>query len=82
MQTKASAEAEQPQSPSAAAFYIGTLAAELARIARRHDLDALGYILDMARLEAEQIVKGTAPPGNPPLQDLDGSFGRATRSRR
>jgi hypothetical protein len=38
---------------AAAAGYIATLAADLAAIAQRHGLDTLGYILDMARLEAE-----------------------------
>jgi hypothetical protein len=40
---------------SDAALYIRLLAGELARIAKRHDLEALAYILDMARLEADQI---------------------------
>ena len=37
--------------------YIASLVEELARIAKGHDLDALAHILDMARLEAEQISK-------------------------
>jgi hypothetical protein len=37
----------------AAADYVAELSAELARLARSHGLDTLGYILDMARLEAE-----------------------------
>jgi len=40
-----------------AALYIASLAEELARLAKRHDLGALAYILDMARLEADQISK-------------------------
>jgi hypothetical protein len=40
-----------------AALYIASLADELARLAKSHDLDALAYILDMARLEADQISK-------------------------
>jgi len=45
------------------ALYISTLADELARLARGHDFEALAYILDMARMEAEQICKqwGSAP---------------------
>lgn len=39
--------------PEAAAAYIAELSRDLAQIARRHGLDALGYILDMAQLEAE-----------------------------
>jgi hypothetical protein len=38
---------------AAAANYVAELSAELATLARRHGLDALAYILDMARLEAE-----------------------------
>jgi hypothetical protein len=37
----------------AAACYVATLTAELVEIAKRHELDTLAYILDMARLEAE-----------------------------
>lgn len=40
-----------------AALYIASLAEELARLAKRHDLDSLAYILEMARLEADQISK-------------------------
>jgi hypothetical protein len=38
---------------AAAANYVATLAADLAAVARQHGLETLGYILDMARLEAE-----------------------------
>jgi hypothetical protein len=56
---------------AAAADYVATVASELAQIARRHGLDALGYILDMARLEAENAARmnggkhGGANPGIP-----------------
>jgi hypothetical protein len=40
-----------------AALYIASLAEELARLAQSHDLDSLAYILDMARLEADQVCK-------------------------
>jgi hypothetical protein len=36
-----------------AANYVAELSTELANLARQHGLDALAYILDMARLEAE-----------------------------
>jgi hypothetical protein len=42
---------------TAAARYIADLSAELATLARQHRLDALGYILDMARLEAENATR-------------------------
>ena len=45
-------EKELPD-PAAAANYIASLAGDLASIARGHGLDTLGYLLDMARLEAE-----------------------------
>jgi hypothetical protein len=37
----------------AAAAYVAELSAGLAAIARRHGLDTLGYILDMAQEEAQ-----------------------------
>jgi hypothetical protein len=40
-----------------AANYVATLAADLAVIARRHGMDTLGYLLDMARLEAENEAR-------------------------
>jgi hypothetical protein len=46
------------ETPDAVALYIGSLTEELAKIARRNGLDTLGYILEMARLEADQIAKG------------------------
>ena len=39
-----------------AAEYIAELTANLAKIARQHHLDALGAVLEMARLEAEGVV--------------------------
>ncbi len=43
--------------PATAADYIAELTAELAAVARQHGLDALGFILDMARLEAENAAR-------------------------
>ena len=48
---------QQAGDPAAAAAYVAELAGNLALIARRHGLDALGYILDMARLEAENATR-------------------------
>ena len=42
-----------------AAAYVADLSHDLAAIARSHGLDTLGYILDMARLEAETQSGGT-----------------------
>jgi hypothetical protein len=63
MYKRTGGEAPPPESPTAAAIYIGTLAEELSQIAQRHGLDSLRYILDMARLEADQIAK-SASDGN------------------
>lgn len=38
-----------------AAIFMAELTAELADIARRHHLDVLAYLLEMARLEAEHV---------------------------
>ncbi|MGD9921196.1 MAG: hypothetical protein AB7V13_07080 [Pseudorhodoplanes sp.] len=46
---------------TAAVAYIADMTGGLALIARRHGLHTLGYLLDMARLEAENL-KGTDGP--------------------
>lgn len=63
MPTEDFGDAVRPQSPRAAALYIGRMSAELARLARRHHLEPLAYILEMARLEADQTSKGSADAG-------------------
>jgi hypothetical protein len=40
-----------------AASYIADLSGDLAALARKHGLDALGFILEMARLEADNTVR-------------------------
>jgi hypothetical protein len=45
------------ETPDQAAQYIASLTQELATIARRNDLDTLSQILEMARLEADQLIK-------------------------
>jgi len=44
-----------PEAPGAA-DYIASVVDELARLAKSHNLDALAYILDMARMEANQVA--------------------------
>ena len=44
---------QEGQTPAQAAAYIADLCEHLSSIARRQQLDVLGYILDMARLEAQ-----------------------------
>jgi hypothetical protein len=45
------------ETPDSAALYIASFADELAKLARRNGLETLSYLLDMARLEVDQIVK-------------------------
>jgi len=40
-----------------AAAYIADLTANLASMARQHGMGTLGYLLDMARLEAEHLAE-------------------------
>ena len=55
---KARGEAKRdPGGRTGVANYVAELSAELGHLARRHGLDALGYILDMARLEAENASR-------------------------
>ena len=49
-------ELEEPGGSKEAAAYVAELTADLARIARLHRLDVLGYLLDMGRLEAQQAA--------------------------
>jgi hypothetical protein len=46
-----------PPDPQEAARYIASLAEELAQLAKSHKLETLTHILDMARLEADQISR-------------------------
>ena len=51
-----SGDSNEPPSdggPAEAAHYIKGAVHDLARLARRHRLDLLAYLLDMAHLEAE-----------------------------
>ena len=43
--------------PGEAARFVSTSAGELAQLSRRHGLDMLGYLLEMAQLEADEIVR-------------------------
>lgn len=42
---------------SAVASYVASISADLAAMARRNGLDTLGYLLEMVRLEAENVVR-------------------------
>ena len=58
-QPQAERNAEAPfADPGAAACYVAEMAGDLAAIARAHGLDALGFILEMAQLEAQSNAYG------------------------
>jgi hypothetical protein len=45
------------ETPDSVARYIASLTGELAKIAKRNSLDTLSNLLEMARLEADQVAK-------------------------
>jgi hypothetical protein len=57
-------EETDQQTPNQAAAYIAELSASLSSMARRHRLDTLGYILDMA----EMLTHGPTGNGGTPEQ--------------
>jgi hypothetical protein len=59
------AEAPVATTPAEAADYIRDLAADLAMIARRADLEPLAYILDMAAMEAVSHAAAKPPRSGP-----------------
>lgn len=54
---------EQPNGRTAVASYVATMSNDLATMARRTGLDTLGYLLEMARLEAESLIRHNGPNG-------------------
>lgn len=62
---------DQPEgvghSAQEAAAYVAELGADLAQIARKHRLDMLAYLLEMARLEA---LHAAGSLSNPPGREL------------
>ena len=46
-----------PEEKAAVAAYVASLSGDLSVMARRTGLNALGYLLEMARLEAEQVAR-------------------------
>jgi hypothetical protein len=63
MSKRAGGGSPSPETSIAAALYIATMAEELAQMARQHGLDSLCYILEMARLEADQVAKSPGERG-------------------
>jgi hypothetical protein len=59
------ADPPDPSDAQAAAAYIGELSASLAMLARNCGLDTLALVLDMAREEADIILRaGERPQGD------------------
>jgi hypothetical protein len=46
----------EPNEPAAVASYVAAMSAELSMLAHRHGFEALGFLLEMARLEAESAA--------------------------
>ncbi len=65
-------KSEELTEPGAVASYVATLTAELSVLARDHGLDALGFLLEMARLEAEnashKLIGSKGGDGSGPLE--------------
>ena len=57
------AERSEPVEPSAVASYVATLTTDLALMARKSGLDTLGYLLEMVRLEAENLARPSGTNG-------------------
>jgi hypothetical protein len=55
------ASRQPPPDRAEVARRIAEVTGELAYTARCQGLDTLGYILEMAKLEAENILRGEAP---------------------
>jgi len=53
---------EESVGRSAVASYAASITADLATMARGHGLETLGYLLEMARLEAEAHVRDGRSP--------------------
>lgn len=49
--------------PLEAAAFVATALTDLALISRRHGLGTLGYLLDVAHMEADEILRRGRRPG-------------------
>jgi hypothetical protein len=54
---KPAAKSARDGGPGEAAVFIAEAVADLAQLARRHQLDVLGFLLDMSLMEAKEIVR-------------------------
>ena len=55
----------EPGSRAAVASYVAALSADLDAMARRQGLETLGYLLEMARLEAGSANRPNNGPNGP-----------------
>ncbi len=53
----------EPGNRTVVANYVATMSADLATMARRTGLETLGYLLEMVRLEAENVTRHTQTGG-------------------
>ena len=60
--------APEPMGRPKAAAYIAALSTEMIGIARENGLDALAYLLDMARLEAARIADDGKDSSSPSVK--------------
>jgi hypothetical protein len=51
--------------PTEAASFVAEQLVDLAQVARRHQLDVLGFLLDMSLMEAEEIVRRRGKASSP-----------------
>ena len=54
---KPAAKSARDGGPEEAASFIAEQLVDLARLARRHKLDLLGFVLDMGLMEAKKMVR-------------------------
>ena len=55
---KSAVKSARDGGPKEAADFIAEQLIDLARLARRHKLDTLGFLLDMSLMEAKEIARG------------------------
>ena len=53
----------EPGTRAAVASYVATMSADLAAMARKQGLETLGFLLEMARLEAESAKRPNGASG-------------------
>ena len=59
---RSSPPAAESQDARGTVQYIASVNEELSRLAKAHHLDTLAYLLDMARLEADQLERALRGP--------------------